>query len=79
MIYKDIKLESREYTPLFAEQVMIRECQQNIDTIIGNHREADNEFVKKLLEFEKNKIIKKALQDILKIKEEVYNSVGVKL
>ena len=79
MIYEDVKLEKREYTPLFMEQTMINECQENINTIIGNHRDEDNTFAKKLMEFEKSKMVRKALMDILKIKEDLYNDTGVKL
>jgi hypothetical protein len=79
MIYKDEKLVRREYTPLFSESNMIREYNEKINSIVGNHRDVDNEFSKKLIEFEKNKIIRKALQDILEIKMNVYNIVGIKL
>ena len=68
MIYKDEKLKKREYTPLFAEQANITNCNNNISTIIGNHRDPNNYVGACILEFEKNKMIKKALEDILKIK-----------
>ena len=79
MIYKDIKLVKREYTPLFAERTLINECSDKITTILGNHRDKDNIVGQGILEFEKTKMIKKALEDILKIKEDLYNSIGVKL
>ena len=79
MIYKDTKLRKQEYIPLFAERTLISECSDKITTILGNHRDKDNIVGQGILDFEKNKMIKKALEDILKIKEDLYNSIGVKL
>lgn len=79
MIYGNEKLERRDCKFMFDEVDKIAKCNENIDFIMGNHRDKNNTFVKNLIEFEKNKIIRKALQDILEIKEKVYRDTGVKL
>lgn len=55
MIYKDIKLEKREYIPLFAERTRISECSDKITSILGNHRDKDDVVGQGILEFEKLK------------------------
>ena len=79
MIYKDEKLVKRDCEYLFDEQHEIDECSNKINEIFGNHRDENNVFIKNLLELEKNKLIKQALRDIVKIKTNLYFESGVKL
>ena len=78
-IYKDVKLEKRTQNYLFDEQSKIDDCNTKIEEIFGNHRDENNIFVKKLTEFEKTKLVRKALEDIVRIKKDLYFETGVKL
>jgi hypothetical protein len=76
-IYKADKLTRREHKSIFKEDDQIKECNIQIDTIIGSHRDENNEFYKKLVELEHAKIVRKALADIVEIKRKVYYDTGI--
>ena len=79
MIYQESVLIKREQETLFNECNDIKKFNEKISSLIGNHRDEDNDFAVKLCELEKNKLAKAALQNILKIKQDLYIATGIKL
>lgn len=78
-IYEDNKLKRREHKSVFKEDDQIREYNKKIEDILGRHRSENNEFFKRLVEFENAKIARKALKDIVDIKRKVYYDTGIVL
>lgn len=81
MIYKDKlpRIEPKEDSIFYNEYKLIKEHDEKISAIMGNHRDPANEFTKKLIEFEQQKMIRAALKSILDIKRELYNNTGIVL